>query len=201
MTNKLTDAQTTLLRSGFQRADHCTVVPTGKGGSAKKLAAKMVDAGWVKEIKAKSGAPIWRTDEATGSDYSLKLTAAGLKAIAANEAQGSGTDPTPTAPGGGEGDDEKRAPALEAEARVATPAQPNFREGSKLAEVMKLLRREGGITIDELSAAMNWLPHSTRAVLTGLRKRGVLVTRRKKPDKRASVYLIEADNAVANGQG
>ena len=78
--------------------------------------------------------------------------------------------------------------------------QPNFREGSTLAAAMKLLRREGGVTIDELSAAMNWLPHSTRAALTELRKRGVLVARRKAPDKRASAYVVETDDTCANGQ-
>ena len=66
MTNKLTDAQIALLRSGFQRPDHCIVAPTGKGASAKKSVAKMINAGWLKEIKAKSGAPVWRTDEETG---------------------------------------------------------------------------------------------------------------------------------------
>jgi hypothetical protein len=57
---------------------------------------------------------------------------------------------------------------------------------------MGLLQREGGITIDELSATMNWLPHSTRAVLTGLRKRGIALSRRKDADRRASVYFIES---------
>ncbi len=55
----------------------------------------------------------------------------------------------------------------------APPSQQKFREGTKLAVVITLLRREGGVTIDELSGAMNWLPHSTRAVLTGVRERGV----------------------------
>lgn len=65
---------------------------------------------------------------------------------------------------------------------------------------MALLQREGGVTVDELSVAMNWLPHSTRAVLTGLRKRGILVARRKTPDQHASVYVIETDGVGAIGQ-
>ena len=65
---------------------------------------------------------------------------------------------------------------------------------------MTLLRRDSGVTIDEVSAAMNWLPHSTRAVLTGLRKRGVMVARRKAPHKRASAYFIDA-RVSENGQG
>ena len=167
MTNKLADAQIALLRSGLQRLDHCIVAPTGKGASAKKSAAKMIDAGWLKEIKAKSGASVWRTDEETGTAYSLKLTTAGLKVIAANDMTGSCGGSTPEAPGGDESDDEKKTPAPKSDALDGTAARSNFREGSKIAEAMKLLRREGGVTIDELSAAMNWLLHSTRALLTG----------------------------------
>jgi hypothetical protein len=31
---------------------------------------------------------------------------------------------------------------------------------------------EEGATIDDLTGATNWLPHTARAALTGLRKRG-----------------------------
>lgn len=64
------------------------------------------------------------------------------------------------------------------------------REGSKLAAVVGLLRREGGATIDQLAAAMGWLPHTTRAALTGLRKRGFGIDRRKAKDERAGAYII-----------
>jgi Protein of unknown function (DUF3489) len=101
---------------------------------------------------------------------------------------------------GGEGiEDEKGAPALESEAPNTTSGQLNFREGSKLAAVVNLLQRKDGVTVDELSAAMGWLPHSTRAVLTGLRKRGILVTRLKAPDMRASAYVVETNVKGANG--
>ena len=201
MTNKLTDAQVALLRSGLERADHCIVAPTGKAASVKKSAAKMIEEGWLKEIRAKQGSPVWRTDGETGASYSLKMTVAGLKVVAANEVQGSTSDPSPPAPGGDEGEDGKKAPALKAEGQKAQPLRPSIREGSKLAGVMTMLAREGGVTIDELSAVMEWLPHSTRAVLTGLRKRGVLVARRKMPDGRASAYVIEVDRVSASGQG
>jgi Protein of unknown function (DUF3489) len=200
MTNKLTDAQIALLRSGFERADHCIVVPTGKSASAKKSAVKMIDAGCLKEIKAKLGAPVWRTDETTGAIYSLKLTAAGLKVIAAHDVQASGIDPTASAPSGDEGDDEKQASALLPQSQGLPAIQPTFRQGSKLAAVVALLRREGGVTIDELSETMNWLPHSARAVLTGLRTRGILVARRKTPEGRASACIIETDGVGAIGQ-
>ena len=43
---------------------------------------------------------------------------------------------------------------------------------SKIAQVANLLRRKGGATLAELIAATGWLPHTTRAALTGLRKKG-----------------------------
>ncbi len=98
--NRRSDAQIALIRSAFQRLDQCVVVPTGRGASAKKSASRLIEDGWLKEIKAKSGAPDWRTDQAAGTAYSLKLTAAGLKAIAAIDVQESGADATPSAPRG-----------------------------------------------------------------------------------------------------
>ena len=38
----------------------------------------------MREIKAKTGMEAWRRDEETGQAYSLKMTDAGLKAIAAD---------------------------------------------------------------------------------------------------------------------
>nr|MBA4769903.1 DUF3489 domain-containing protein [Sphingobium sp.] len=45
-----------------------------------------------------------------------------------------------------------------------------------------MLEREGGATLDELTSATSWLPHTTRAALTGLRKKGHDIDRRKRGD-------------------
>ena len=45
------------------------------------------------------------------------------------------------------------------------------RIGSKLATVINLLQRSDGATISNLIEATGWLAHTTRAALTGLRKR------------------------------
>lgn len=42
-----------------------------------------------------------------------------------------------------------------------------------------MLLRSGGTTIDELVKATQWLPHTTRAVLSGLRKRGYQLDRQR----------------------
>ena len=59
-------------------------------------------------------------------------------------------------------------------ARVAGP-----RDGSKLALVIEHLQRADGATIVDLTQATGWLPHTTRAALTGLRKRGYAVIRER----------------------
>ena len=53
------------------------------------------------------------------------------------------------------------------------------RAGSKLARVIDLLQRRGGATIPTLIEATDWLPHTTRAALTGLRKRGYAIARER----------------------
>ena len=63
------------------------------------------------------------------------------------------------------------------------------RQGSKLAEVLALLGREAGASLEELTVATGWLPHTARAALTGLRKRGYTLLREGKAEG-GSVYRI-----------
>ena len=53
----------------------------------------------------------------------------------------------------------------------AAPAT-SARGEPKTDKVLALLRRDGGASISEISEATKWLPHTVRAMLTGLRKKG-----------------------------
>jgi hypothetical protein len=55
-----------------------------------------------------------------------------------------------------------------------------------------MLLLDHGATIEELMAATGWLAHTTRAALTGLRKRGYAVAIDRSDDKRGSFYRIPA---------
>ena len=168
MSIKLTDTQIVVLSGAAQRDDRCLVAPRKlKGGATQKVAAKLIVDGLAKEIKAKPGAPVWRRDEQGGQSYALKLTAAGARAIAdargpALDETSEGTDPrvqvTPTV-----------SQIVEATADVpaAAPSPSAPRGGTKLARVLELLQRDCGATLEELIAATDWLPHTTRAALTG----------------------------------
>jgi hypothetical protein len=47
---------------------------------------------------------------------------------------------------------------------------------SKTAVLIQLMTREGGATLDQMVEATSWQPHTVRAALTGLRKKGHAVT-------------------------
>ncbi len=50
---------------------------------------------------------------------------------------------------------------------------------TKIASVIGLLRNPPGAALADLTAATGWLPHTTRAALTGLRKKGHVITKAK----------------------
>lgn len=60
--------------------------------------------------------------------------------------------------------------------RAATAPHP----GSKIGKVIALLKRKPGATIEELAKATGWQPHSTRAALTGLKKKGHTIEKSKR---------------------
>jgi hypothetical protein len=46
---------------------------------------------------------------------------------------------------------------------------------TKNQQVISLLSREGGATLEEMSTLAGWLPHSTRSFMTGLKKKGHVI--------------------------
>lgn len=50
---------------------------------------------------------------------------------------------------------------------------------AKNDKVIALLKRKNGATLEDLVAATGWLPHTARAVMTGLKKKGHAIERKK----------------------
>jgi hypothetical protein len=198
MSIKLTDTQLVILSDAAQRKDRCLVAsPNLKGGAALKVANNLISAGFVEEMGAEAGAPIWRRDNETGQAYALKLRAAGDKAIGIQSVDPENAHNKTAAL---ENRDQEVAVSSKVEARDAPqlrepasagPSAP--RGGSKLAQVIEFLQRDYSATIDELIAATGWLPHTTRAALTGLRKRGYAVAINRSDKERRSFYHIKAE--------
>src|SRR5262249_60433974 len=52
--------------------------------------------------------------------------------------------------------------------------------------------QESAATVGEPASTMGWLPHTTRAALTGLRQRGYVFAIDRSDRQRGSIYRIEA---------
>jgi hypothetical protein len=145
MSIKLTDTQLVLLGAAAQRKDLCLVAPpTLKGATAQKVASKLISAGFVKEVKAKASDSIWRRNEESGASYGLKLTAAGAKAIAVDDAaepEVAGEDGD--ARGGVENFSQRRleVPADRVDAALSAEIFVDSDRGRSLGEIFR--RRQG----------------------------------------------------------
>ena len=169
---KLTDTHLVLLSAAARHQDHLLPRPDHiRGRAADALATKLVRFGLVEEVTVRSGQPHWREDDSTL--FGLRITSEGLAAIGVNE----GDQPCAQV------------------AAIQAPRAP--RPGSKQAAILDLLQRDQGASLDELIAATGWLPHTTRAALTGLRQRGYGLTRSKAADGR-TVYRILSEPAQAS---
>ena len=170
----LTNAQRNVLTDAAQRADACGLLPARlKGGAPRKLAQALLDKGLVREGRAKGEQPVWRTDADTGRSYALVLTKAG-RAVGAWPAH---DEPQPASGVAGDAAPAPASKPANAADHTAASSLDAPRAGSKLANVIALLDRAQGSSVPELMAATGWLPHTTRAALTGLRKRGYALTR------------------------
>jgi hypothetical protein len=191
---KLTDTQLIVLSAAAARDDGIAIIPTKMNkAAAAKVGSSLVARKLMREVRSKSGMPIWRKD-GDGRPISLVITRAGRNAIGVDE------DATAEAP-------RPNNKPLETEHastankrpvdRSADWADQNAapRAGTKQALVIEMLSARKGATLDALVEATGWLPHTTRAALTGLRKRGFSIERTHEEGS-ASVYRIIAAPAV-----
>ncbi len=65
---------------------------------------------------------------------------------------------------------------------------------TKSESVIALLNRGKGASIDEICNATQWQNHSTRAFLTGLRKKGLIIIREQRGDEGTVYRVTETPN-------
>ena len=70
------------------------------------------------------------------------------------------------------------------------------RRGSKRAQIIALMQGVTGATLNDMVEATGWLPHTTRAALTGLRHKGYAIAKSRNAEAK-TVYRIDA----AAGEG
>lgn len=104
-------------------------------------------------------------------------------------------------PGSASNDDTNRQPsdASQAPGAPAVATKPD-KAASKASVVLDVLRRPEGATLEQMVAATGWLPHTTRAVLTGFKKKGHTMTSEKVDGLRTYWVDRTAPEGVANRQ-
>ncbi len=164
----LTDTQGILLSQAAQR-DNGSLYPlpasiTAPAGGIARSLTSLIKRELVEERETTTPECVWRIDGITR--FGMFITAAGKVAI---------------------GIEDVASPPVTASvpARAAAPTQ------TKAALVLALLGRGGGATLTELVEATGWLPHTTRAALTGLRKKGRALDKSKR-DGVTCYRLMEA---------
>jgi hypothetical protein len=170
---KLTDIQTILLSSAAQRADGSLLPPPDTLGAATDRVYKAV-AGLIRRIYADE-VPVIATEHAWRVDgdqqYGAVITDDGRAAI--------NVEPMSLATSAPESSE------VNLPTSIATAARP-----TKAGLVLTLLQREQGATLAEIIEVTSWLPHTTRAALTGLRKKGHGIAKGKRGD--ATCYTLAA---------
>ncbi len=147
-----------------------------KGGAAHKVIKPLIAKGLLEEVDAnlRNGDPVWR-ETGDGHVMTLVITAAGLEAI------GVDSEATPTKP----------KLAKSSRPKSAEPRRPKPRGNTKQAEMIVLLQRARGATLDELVAATGWQAHTVRGAMSGaLKKKLGLTIESEKVDNRGRVYRI-----------
>ncbi len=159
---KLTELQRLVLSEAAERGDGAASAPATLGkAAARNVGSSLVARKLLREVKSRLDMPIWRQDE-KGKAYGLIITSAGRAAVGGEKAE----TQTSTSKRG------KSPPSAPARAKVSGP-----RGRTKQALIVEMLSQEQGTTLAALIDATGWLPHTTRAALTGLRKKGYAIER------------------------
>lgn len=167
-TIRLTSQQRKLLAKAAKRpegkllsATHpipVTEEPTGKAIASLLRRSLLI------EIEVAATEPHWRSVD--GNHYGLAITDKGREAIGFENFHDS-----PDVPRGKL--DAHCPPRPPREPRISANQPPeNTPTITKIGMVVELLEREQGATLHDLGEATGWLPHTIRAAMTGLKKKG-----------------------------
>jgi hypothetical protein len=167
-----------------------------------KLGRSLVEQKLMREVQAKRGMPVWRIDDG-GQPISLIITKAGRVAISLSDQDPVRVEverPDPLKHPGlhdtlqdelSRQDENRKPPSARGRGKTAAGLSL-ARAGSKQGMVIAMLSDGSGATMESLIASTGWRPHTTRAVLSGLRKRGYAVARTQEADGRSRYRIIGA---------
>ena len=171
---KLSDTQLVILGAAAQRADG-SLLPfpqslTAKGAALNKVVETLCKRKLGEERLTIAGASEWRRNE-DGLPLGLFITASGLLALGVDDTEKT----TPSQAAASIPRQRKTAAARPCgKARKASPASTKRRatpSQSKQDLVIQMLRRQSGVTIEDIIAKTDWQPHSVRGFFSGLVKK------------------------------
>lgn len=194
---KLSDTQLVILTAACQRDDRL-ILPLPdrlKGGAAAKVVDSLMGKGLVEQVDAKRGDPIW-CNTGDGHGVTLIATDAAFEALGIIVEQDPATAGRTAAAvddgelvGGTPADQGKIAARVEAKATASKERLP--RRESKQAQLIAMLRRAKGASIDEIIEALDWQAHTVRGAIAGaLKKKLGLNVVSEKSERRGRIYRI-----------
>ena len=171
---QLSDAQAVILSTACAREDGAVFpVTTGlKGGAVGNVCKSLLKHRLIEEIPATDLNTVYRHDEERGP-VTLRATPLAYTALGITDDPDTQDDDT-------------------SEPETATPQPVRRRSGTKQEALIAMLSAEGGATIDEIVAALDWRSHTIRGAMSGALKKklGLTITSEKVAD-RGRVYKIE----------
>jgi len=184
---KLTDTQLVILSAAAQRDDRAVLpLPNSlkiKGAAVAKTLESLIKKGLLEEAPAGRASVSWRTDK-DGRRTTLLVTDAGITTLDGGSADKTAKPRKTKSPG-------RSAPKKAPRKSNGAAAKTAVRAGTKQAQLIDLLKREDGATIDEAVEALGWQAHSVRGAISGaLKKKLGLAVASEKIDGRGRVYRI-----------
>ena len=189
---QLSDSQLVVLTAACQRPNRCVFPITAKlkGNAAGNVLKSLLNKGLIKEVRAKRDDTVWRHDEERGR-ITLVATKAAFAVLGIDAQETPAEDVTESAPNDTEDAGEEPKAQRKAKSRASRTAAPRSRDGSKLAQLIAMLRRAKGATIDEIAEALSWQPHTVRGAIAGaLKKKLGLEVLSDKVEGRGRIYRI-----------
>lgn len=150
---QLSDAQAVILSTACARKDGAIfpIIASFKGGAVGNVCKSLLKHALIEEIPATDLKTVYRHDQERGP-VTLRATQLAYSALGITDAAEGEAAPEPT------------------------PTAIRQRNGTKQEAVIAMLHAEGGATIDEIVAATQWAPHTTRGFLSGALKKKLGLT-------------------------
>ena len=185
---QLSDAQLVVLSAACQRPYRSVYPVTTKlpGGAAAKVLGSLLKKGLIREVQANREDTVWREDKKRGR-MTLRATPAAFEALGIDHGD---------APAHSEGDAESAAEGRTKSRRKQQAGRSKekpsrTRSDSKQAQLIEMLKRPEGATIEEIVAKLKWQAHTVRGAFAGaLKKRLGLKVESEKVEGRGRVYRL-----------